>query len=519
MKKLLLLLALSLIPLMNFAQCDLEASFEYEVIDGTYYFTNTSTEAGEEPTFEWYVDDILWSDEENPTLGGGDVEPGSVICLVVTTADGECVDEYCIEVEPCEIEASFEYELDGDLYYFFNTSTGAGDDPTFEWYVDDILWSDEENPTLGAGDVEPGSVICLVITSADGECVDEYCIEIEPCEIEASFEYELDGDLYYFFNTSTGAGDDPTFEWYVDDILWSDEENPTLGAGDVEPGSVICLVITSADGECVDEYCVEVEGEPCELEVSFDYVILDGTIYFTNTSTGEGDASVYNWTLLGSTWSDDENPTLPLDEVEEGDLICLIIYDEVTDCEGDHCIEIEIGEEPPCETIVDFTMDVEAEAVYFENASIDMPELPVYKWYDDGVLFSEEENPVIPLANIGAESDICLEIISETDECSVSSCKEFYSETELSLAEHNENVFSLYPNPVHNELVIQVAADLEIKQVKIYNAVGEIAAVISLTDSQQTVLVDMSSFESGIYFIQILDTSGTYTTPQQVVRF
>ena len=502
--------------------CDLEASFEYELDGDTYYFFNTSTGADEEPTFQWYVDDFLWSDTENPTLGGGDVEPGTIICLVITTGDGECVDEICMEVgeDPCDLEASFEYELDGDTYYFFNTSSGAGEEPTFQWYVDDFLWSDTENPTLGAGDVEPGTIVCLVITTGDGECVDEICIEVgeDPCDLEASFEYELDGDTYYFFNTSTGAGEEPTFQWYVDDFLWSDTENPTLGAGDVEPGTIICLVITTGDGECVDEICMEVGEDPCELEVSFEYVILDEVIYFTNTSTGEGDASIYSWSLLGTEWSDDEHPTLPLDEVEEWDLICLEIYDEITECEGEHCIEIELGEEPPCETFVDFTMEVIGAYVYFVNTSVDLPDAPSYTWYDDGTIFSDDEHPIIPISHIDAESDICLKISSETDGCSISSCKEYFSETELNISNNDLNRVKLYPNPAINELIIENNSNEEIKEVLIYNTLGEIVQIISVNVTNSLVKIDINALERGVYFLQISYENGVQTEPQQLMK-
>ena len=76
MNKFLFILAFTFSAVNSYGQCDTEASFEYELIDGTWHFTNTSTGEDGESVYEWYVDDLLWSDTENPTLGEGDTEEG-----------------------------------------------------------------------------------------------------------------------------------------------------------------------------------------------------------------------------------------------------------------------------------------------------------------------------------------------------------------------------------------------------------------------------------------------------------
>lgn len=65
--------------------------------------------------------------------------------------------------------------------------------------------------------------------------------------------------------------------------------------------------------------------------------------------------------------------------------------------------------------------------------------------------------------------------------------------------EEYENKFEIYPNPVDDVLCIK--SDNIIKEVNVYNIVGiKMATVIS---QQSTVNIDMSAFNSGVYFVEV----------------
>ncbi|MBR5781311.1 MAG: S8 family peptidase [Bacteroidales bacterium] len=65
--------------------------------------------------------------------------------------------------------------------------------------------------------------------------------------------------------------------------------------------------------------------------------------------------------------------------------------------------------------------------------------------------------------------------------------------------EEYENKFEIYPNPVDDVLCIK--SDNIIKEVNVYNIVGIKMATVS--SQQSTVNIDMSAFNSGVYFVEV----------------
>ena len=61
-----------------------------------------------------------------------------------------------------------------------------------------------------------------------------------------------------------------------------------------------------------------------------------------------------------------------------------------------------------------------------------------------------------------------------------------------------ENRFEIYPNPVDDVLYIKLNDD--IKEINVYNIYG---IKITTVNGQQSTTIDMSGFNSGIYFVEI----------------
>ena len=62
-----------------------------------------------------------------------------------------------------------------------------------------------------------------------------------------------------------------------------------------------------------------------------------------------------------------------------------------------------------------------------------------------------------------------------------------------------ENNFEIYPNPVDD--VLYIKSDMNIEEVNIYNIVGIKVATVS--GQQSAISIDMSSFSSGVYFVEV----------------
>ncbi len=62
-----------------------------------------------------------------------------------------------------------------------------------------------------------------------------------------------------------------------------------------------------------------------------------------------------------------------------------------------------------------------------------------------------------------------------------------------------ENEFSIYPNPVKNELNFKLNARLQVKSIKIYNTLGQVV----LVKSNVVNVIDVTSLQRGNYYLQI----------------
>ncbi len=69
--------------------------------------------------------------------------------------------------------------------------------------------------------------------------------------------------------------------------------------------------------------------------------------------------------------------------------------------------------------------------------------------------------------------------------------------------------FTLYPNPVEEILNIDVRLGIEIESMGVYNISGQL---VSLLKDQNTFSMDVSSFQSGTYFIKIQTNKGVFNS-------
>lgn len=72
------------------------------------------------------------------------------------------------------------------------------------------------------------------------------------------------------------------------------------------------------------------------------------------------------------------------------------------------------------------------------------------------------------------------------------------------------NYFALYPNPVSDILNIKTNSDIQVKSITIYNTLGQLVLVIP--NAQDIQNVDVSSLNSGNYFIKLNTDKGTSNT-------
>ena len=65
---------------------------------------------------------------------------------------------------------------------------------------------------------------------------------------------------------------------------------------------------------------------------------------------------------------------------------------------------------------------------------------------------------------------------------------------------------NMYPNPVNDKLYIE--AEMEIEEVVVYTITGVIVGQQSTDNSQQTICIDVTNLNSGIYFVKVVTENG-----------
>ena len=77
----------------------------------------------------------------------------------------------------------------------------------------------------------------------------------------------------------------------------------------------------------------------------------------------------------------------------------------------------------------------------------------------------------------------------------------------MTVADVNETSYSVYPNPVKDVLTI---SGEDMRQVTIYNALGQLVKTINCNDN--TVQVNVNNLQNGMYFVNVIDNNGVMST-------
>ena len=137
-----------------------------------------------------------------------------------------------------------------------------------------------------------------------------------------------------------------------------------------------------------------------------------------------------------------------------------------------------------------------------------------YNFYSDGVLAMEN----ITDTQITMECDygfyvFAVEALYENEMTSVKMVKGIDYQDHTSVAENQENVYNIYPNPTNGNITI--CGD-EINMVEVYNICGQ--KVMTIEANSSNVNVNMSALTTGVYMVKITDKNGNETVNKVVKK-
>ena len=106
-----------------------------------------------------------------------------------------------------------------------------------------------------------------------------------------------------------------------------------------------------------------------------------------------------------------------------------------------------------------------------------------------------------------------VEALYENDMTSVKIVRAIDYQDHTSVAENQENVYNIYPNPTNGNITV---CGEEINMVEVYNLCGQ--KVMTVEANSSSVNVNMSALTTGVYMVKIVDGNGNATVNKVVKR-
>ncbi len=282
-----------------------------------------STNGGADPTFSWYVNGILAAGDQNTYTDPGLIDQDSV--AVIMTSNSSCASpttdtgSVVITVGPAlvpqvQLTASDDTICPGQSVTFTVTdSTNSGTDPTFSWYINGVLAAGDQNTYTDPGLIDQDSV--AVIMTSNSSCASPgtdtasatitVLTSVAP-NVSVSVDQNpiCDGDLANFTVTdSTGAGTDPTFQWFINGVLVAGDQN-TFSSSSLSDNDSVSVIITSNEAcpsPITDTANITMTVDSCAFSTNFTVdqtsICVNDTVYFTATANGlvTGDSLLWDF--------------------------------------------------------------------------------------------------------------------------------------------------------------------------------------------------------------------------------
>lgn len=265
------------------------------------------------------------------------------------------------------------------------------------------------------------------------------------------------------------------------------------------PPPEACEVFTFGE---VEDYCVTI-GNACEIEVT-------GIVNPVGCNGELGSIElIFEDQLIQDTstilW-DDASTGIEITDLEVGTYSVSITNEE--GCIVNLSFELNTAETPQA----NFEFIQNANLVNFTNLTESISDDANVEWDFGNGSTSTELNPDFMFTETGTYT-VCLTL---TDDCGTTTfCDDILIET-LSIAGFtNANQLQIYPNPVENNFKLEFE-NIQVNEVQLFDMTGR--KLSSFKTQNQQLEVNMSKFETGIYFVVAYDQNAKVIAASKVIK-
>lgn len=342
-------------------------------------------------------------------------------------------------------------------------------------------------------------------------------------QCQSSFSYTSNNGTVSFTNTSFGSN--LGYSWSFGDGGNSNQMNPNHTYTNTGLYNV-CLTIYSLDslGTCQDTYCDSLyvvadstQGTGCSADATFD-VNPNGTITGTATSPA---ATYFYWSFF------DDNGTLIHDAstnpasynpgVGGTYTVCLTTYDSLQFLCDSLCYTVVTDSTLGTSCNADATFDVNPNGTITGTATSPMATYFYWAFFDDNgtEIHNASTNPASYNPGIPGVYTVCLTTYDSLQFLCDSVCYLVATDSTAGLNSLNQNLISVYPNPVNDVLTISSNSEL-IEQLTIVDLSG--AVVYSEMILEEKMQINVSQLPEGMYFVHALGKEGQQLSTCKVIK-
>jgi PKD repeat protein len=461
------------------------------------------------------------------------LEADQTFTLTVEDSQSECYGENSVTINVkggplrADPSASSEFVCSGDGINLYANAAGGNETYTYNWTSDPSGWNfDIANPAINA--LNQSTTFFVVVDDGFNDVTESVYVSVKDNpEIFAGADQAIPYDYFTQLQCDvTGGGTSFDFEWTPADSI---DGNNTISNPVTTPlrGETNFFVTVRNEFGCmsVDDMWVELSGGPLAANPSAQSAQLCqyDTLHLFSGASGGGQPHSYEWTVIpgdGTVISTDENPEIIL--TEPGEYIYhLTLKDLQNEIHGEVPVTVNITPGVDLldgfDSIVDIDSRIVAVCVYdtiLLNAGNSGFE---YVWSNG----SNEQNIYVGSTGIGFDmQEYFVDVFNSQTGCATSdTIRIIYSFAMCSydIKEFNGQnlIISIYPNPVKNELSIQITGIKKPTQLIISDISGKeyfnFTNLFNNMESSWQKSINVEMFKAGTYLITLISAHDIHT--------